>query len=502
MSLITFFSKWTHHRSRKTYVLTILLGMLALFLSACATNPATGGRDFVTMSEDGEIAQGRKFHPQIMQAYQEYENPELQALVKDIGTRLAESSERSHLIFRFTLLDSDQVNAFALPGGYIYITRGLLAYLNSEAELAGVLGHEIGHVTARHSVRQQAGSSLAGLAGLAVAIKTGSRTALDAANILGAALISGYGRKMELEADSLGARYLAKNSYTPQALIDVISVLKDQELYDKERAKLEDREPRAYHGVFASHPRNDTRLQEAVEAANDINAEAPPVSQVEKEEFIRKLDKLVFDKPAREGITRENSFYHTDLNFAFDFPDNWRVENRSNYVDLFAPGNSALMRVGTDDLNKKITPREFLIERVKVKQITQDQALTIDGMPAHTALGRGTTPYGTRTIRYTAIFHGENAYIFQAAAKDKNAHSVLDADFLNTMRSFRRLTEDDKLKAKPQRLELHRVQAGETIESLSASSPIPVYAAQQTRLLNALYPDKQPEVGQLIKVVR
>jgi len=432
--------------SRKSIIFSFTSAFLLAILTACASNPATGGRDFVTMSENGEIAQGRQLHPQVMQAYQEYDAPELQALVKDIGTRLAESSERSHLIFRFTLLDSDQVNAFALPGGYIYITRGLLAYLNSEAELAGVLGHEIGHVTARHSVRQQAGSSLAGLAGLAVAFKTGSRTAYDAASILGSALISGYGRKMELEADSLGARYLAKNDYTPQALIDVISVLKDQELYDKERAKLEDREPRVYHGVFASHPRNDTRLKEAVEAANEIDAEAPQVLQAEREEFIKKLDQLVFDKPAREGITRNNSFFHEDLDFAFDFPENWRVENRANYVDVHAPANSALMRVGMDDLNKKISPREFLLDRVKVKKMYEDEALTINGMPAHTALGRGSTPWGTRTIRYAAIFHGERAYIIQAT--------------------------------------------------------IPVYAAQQTRLLNALYPDKQPEVGQLIKLVR
>ena len=502
MFFSTQLSQWAKSCSRKIHYLALILSSLALFLSACATNPATGGRDFVTMSEDGEIAQGRKYHPQVMQQYKEYDNPELQALVKDVGTRLAETSERNHLIFRFTLLDSDQVNAFALPGGYIYITRGLLAYLNSEAELAGVLGHEIGHVTARHSVRQQSGSTLAGLAGMAVAMKTGSRSAYDLTSLLGSALISGYGRKMELEADSLGARYLAKNAYTPQALIDVISVLKDQELYDKERAKLEEREPRTYHGVFASHPRNDTRLREAIEAAKDIDAEAPQVSQSDREGFINKLDQMVFDKPAREGITRNNSFYHEELDIAFDFPNNWRVENQPNYVDLYSSGNSALMRIETTDLNKKISPKEFLLERLNVKKMSDDESLSINGMPAHTALGRGTTPYGTRTIRYTAIFHGQQAYIFKATAKDKNAHADFDADFLGTVKSFRRLSAEDKINAQPQRIQLHRVQEGETIESLSENSPIPVYAAQQTRLLNALYPDKQPEVGQLIKLVR
>lgn len=478
----------------------ILLGF-SLLLGACATNPATGGRDFVLMSENSEIAQGRELHPKVMQVYAEYENAALQSLVKDVGTKLALNSERSNLIFRFTLLDSDQVNAFALPGGYIYITRGLLGYLNSEAELAAVLGHEIGHVTARHSVRQQAGSTLAGIAGIGVAVATGSNTAYDLSRLLGAAFVSGYGRNMELEADSLGARYLAKNEYTPQAMIDVIGVLKDQELYDKDRAKIEDREPRVYHGVFATHPKNDTRLKEAVAAAQSIESVILPVTQTDREIFLQLQDQMVFDKPAREGVTRDNSFYHKELDFVFDFPEDWRVDNQANYVDVFAPGNSAIIRMGMEDLNKRITPKDFLIERVKVKRMTQDEVLDVNGMQAHTALGRGTTPWGTRDIRYTVIYQGERAFVFQAAVKDKNARLDFDADFLKTMSSFRHLNEQDKLKAEPQRIHLHRVLSGETIESLTADSPIPVYAAEQTRLLNALYPDKQPESGQLIKLV-
>jgi len=500
MNLIRRSNSQSHSRTHSSFLIWMSL-LTSVFLSACAVNPATGGRDFVLMSEDSEIAQGRELHPKVMQQYQEYEDEALQQLVSDVGTKLAENSERSNLIFRFTLLDSDEVNAFALPGGYIYITRGLLAYLNSEAELAAVLGHEIGHVTARHSVRQQSTSTLAGLAGIGVAVATGSSTAYDLSRLLGAAWVTGYGRNMELEADSLGARYLAKNDYTPQAMIDVITVLKDQELYEKDRAKLEDREPRVYHGVFSTHPKNDTRLKEAVASATEIDSTAPEVSQNEKDEFIKLQAEMVFDKPAREGVTRENSFYHRDLDFAFDFPDGWRVDNQPSYVDVFAPGNQAIIRMGTEDLNKRIPPKEFLLERVKVKRMAQDEALQVNGMQAHTALGRGTTPWGTRDIRYTVIYQGDRAYVFQAAAKDKNALPEFNQDFLDTAKSFRHLSEEDKIKAKPQRIHLHTTQAGETIESLTANSPIPVYAAEQTRLLNSLYPDKQPRTGQVIKLV-
>jgi len=473
-----------------------------MFISACATNPATGKREIVLMSEEAEIAQGREYHPKIMQQYDEYEDAELQALVKSLGKDLGEKSDRSNLIYRFTLLDSDQVNAFATPGGYIYITRGLIAYLNSEAELAAVLGHEIGHVTARHSVRQQRNSTLAGIAGVGVAVATGSRTAFDLTRLLGAAATSGYGRAMELEADELGARYLARTNFTPQAMIDVIEVLKDQEVYEKDRAKKEDRQPRAYHGVFATHPRNDKRLREVIEAAKAVNPNAPEVSRAEQEAFIRKLDGMGFDKAAKEGITRGNSFYHQELDVAFDFPQGWRVDNQPQYVDVFAPQSKALIRFRMDDLNKKISPRDFLIERMKVTKIVEEEELNVNGLQGHTAVQYGTSPWGRREIRHTVIYRDDKAYVFQSTVKDRNTRSQFDDQFLTTANSFRNLTEGDKQQAKPQRIRLVTVNAGDTVESLAANSPLPTYAAEQIRLLNGLYPDRQPEVGRLIKVVR
>jgi len=437
-----------------------------------------------------------------MAQYDEYDNPELQSLVSSIGTRLADISERNNLIFRFTLLDSDQVNAFATPGGYIYITRGLLAYLNSEAELAAVLGHEIGHVTARHSVRQQTQSTLAGIAGIGVAVATGSRAAMDLSRLLGAAVVRGYGRKMELESDALGARYLAKTDYTPNAMIDVIGVLKNQEVFEKYRAKEEEREPRVYHGVFASHPKNDTRLQEVIEAANTINPDAPNVNQAEREAFIKKLDGLVFDKPSKEGVTRENSFYHNDLDIAFDFPDNWRVDNQPTHVDLYAPKEKALIRFRMDDLNKKMSPRDFIINSLEVKRFLSEEEFNVGDMQGYSVVSTGATPWKVnRQIRHTVVYRGDKAYIFQAAAKDYDTLKDFDADFKATAESFRRLTDNDRLQAKPQRLKIITVQAGDTIESLAANSPLPVYAAEQIRLLNNLYPDLQPQTGQLLKIV-
>ena len=233
----------------------------ALLLSGCATNPVTGKSDLVLMSEQQEIDLGQQSHQQLLQAYPVYDDSELQTYVNNLGQKLALASHRSHLDYTFTVLDSPDVNAFAAPGGFIYITRGIMAYMNSEEELAGVLGHEIGHVTARHAVRRQTAQAGAGLFSVVVAMATGSADAGRAASQAAGAFTSGYGRSHELEADRLGAEYLARTGYDPQKMLDVVGILKDQEEFEKQRAREENRAPRNYHGVFASHPKNDTRLQ-------------------------------------------------------------------------------------------------------------------------------------------------------------------------------------------------------------------------------------------------
>ena len=233
--------------------LLMLLGLVNLILSGCAANPVTGKQDFVLMSEDAELSIGRQNNPKIIQQFGRYDDDALQAYVQKIGEKLAAVSHRPNLVYRFTVLDSQEVNAFALPGGYVYITRGLLAYLNSEAELAAVLGHEIGHVASRHGVRQQSAATATGLIAAIIAASTNVRGANDALNALGTALVRGYGREHELEADGLGAEYLARAGYDPRAMLDVIRVLKNQESFEKQLAKKEDREPRIYHGVFARH---------------------------------------------------------------------------------------------------------------------------------------------------------------------------------------------------------------------------------------------------------
>ena len=234
-------------------------------LIGCSTNPVTGKKDFSLINKDQELAMGKQAHNSIMKQKKPLRNAKIQAYVNNIGQQLAKQSHRKEIRYTFTVLDDPSVNAFALPGGYIYITTGIMAYLNSEGELAGVLGHEIGHVTARHGVKQQSAGMASSIL-LSVLAKQAGGSGSEFGN-LNKALLSGYGRDHELQADRLGAEYLARIGFSPKNMSDVVGVLKSQEEFAKVQARREGRQPRAYHGVFASHPDNDSRLQKIIAEA-------------------------------------------------------------------------------------------------------------------------------------------------------------------------------------------------------------------------------------------
>jgi len=252
-----------------TGLMSAVIATTVMTLSGCSTNPVTGKKDFSIISKDQELAMGAQAHKSIMKQKKRYNNPRLQAYVNNIGQQLAKQSHRNKIRYTFTVLDDPSVNAFALPGGFIYITTGLMAYLNSEGELAGVLGHEVGHVTARHGAQQQSAGIASAILVDLLAKKTGSASS-KSLNQISTALIRGYGRKHELQADKLGAEYLARVGYSTENMINVVRVLKAQEEFDKFQARKEGRQPRAYHGLFATHPDNDTRLKSVIRAANKI----------------------------------------------------------------------------------------------------------------------------------------------------------------------------------------------------------------------------------------
>jgi predicted Zn-dependent protease len=261
---------------QRTLIL-ILFSVALLSLGGCAINPASGLPNLVFMSEDKEINIGKELHQKIMESMPIYQDPQLQAYVNRIGQTLAKNGDRPALDYTFTIIDSPDINAFALPGGYIYINRGLMAYLDSEAQLAAVIAHEIGHVTARHAVKQDTARKSSGAVTVLSVLTTGSGMVGDVTHLWGTAAVMGYGRDMELEADSLGAEYLYSSGYSPNAMIEVIGVLKDHERFARRMAReTGQKRPATYHGVFSTHPRNDERLKEVVGKAGHLSKKHNP----------------------------------------------------------------------------------------------------------------------------------------------------------------------------------------------------------------------------------
>ena len=480
--------------------LVLLLVMPLLTLQGCATNPVTGEQDFVLMSEAEEIALGRRYSTEIIKEMPEYDDPELQRLVQSIGEKIAANSHRPDLIYRFTVVDSPTVNAFALPGGYIYITRGMLAYLNSEAELAAVLGHEIGHVTARHSVRQHGTATAVGLLGAILSASSGVQGMDRLSQVAGTAIVRGYGRDHELEADRLGAEYLAKTGYDPAGMLKVVGVLKNQEAFDKQVAEKEGREPRAYHGLFSTHPDNDKRFQEVVNAAQSLRS--GPEARVGRDSFLRALDGLTFGESEAEGITREHRFYHGELDFGITFPVGWRIDNGKQRVLATAPGNDGLVQLSASDLNKRISPEEFMRQRMKLDNLRNGKAFSADGLLGYTAIADGNTPWGTRRVRYIVLFRDDKAWIIAGAAKNSGTPQQYDAEILAAARSFHRLTKQERAFAQEKHLQIIKAKRSTRYSGLVKGSPINSYPEEQLRLLNNQYPDGEPRSGSLLKIVR
>lgn len=480
----------------------IVLAAAAALVPACATNPVSGRSEAVLMSEASEIRTGQQLHVQVTQAMGVYDDLELQDYVQQLGAKLAAVSHRPKLEWKFTVVDTDNVNAFATPGGYVYISRGILPYLQSEAELAAVLGHEIGHITARHAVQQQSRAALAGIASVAAAIFTGQQAVGDLTNVVGSAIISGYGREAELEADRLGAEYLAKTGYDPDAIIRVVASLKDQELFERERARLEQREPRIYHGVFATHPDNDTRLRQAVAAAGRVQGSGSTTNETN---FLKAIDGIAVGSSRRQGMVRDNRFYHADLQFTLAFPTGWKIRNEPQQILASPPGREHMMQVTAQAPPAGVTdPRQFALRGLANRRLERSQVLSINGLDAFTTIVRAdASPYGSSSpVRYVILYHANLMWIVKGASRAGDTAPDGDRLFLSAAQTFRPLRSNEFALAEPHRLQLVKAAPGTTYEGLAKQAALPEYPVQQLRLFNRQYPGGQPEAGRTIKTVR
>jgi predicted Zn-dependent protease len=486
--------------------------LAAALLAGCATstvrNPVTGEDERTVMDEPREIAEGKKAHAQVLQEYGVYPNPKLQAYVNDIGQRLAKQSERSQLVWTFTVLDSPEINAFALPGGYIYVTRGIMAYMESEADLAGVIGHEIGHVTARHGAQRATRQQTAGVGIVAatilgavlegVGVGGAGQLASQVSQSVAAGYIASYGREQELQADRLGAEYLARTQYDPRNMVDVIQVLKNQERFAADAARAEGRSAPEGANWLSSHPSNDKRLEDIQQIAKGYQGQYVDDGRAR---YLQAISGMTFGESRTQGVTRGRNFYHEPMGFALTAPPGWSVRNESDAITLVnAEGNAGLV--------VKVVPakagstHDEIIRNLLKPDSGRVLRTTLNGFSATRFAGSRNNAQGQAQPLEVTVVTGPSAqnYLMGYASKDADALQRARKQIQEAEASFRALTAADRAAAKPWAIKTVPYQRG-GFAQLARQSPLSQLPEQQLKLINGVYGGGEPALGQLVKVV-
>ena len=474
---------------RALRVAPLLALSAGLVVSGCAVNPATGRNQLMLVSEDQGIAMGRQADTAIIATIGLYDDAVWQDYIQQFGERLAATSERPDLPWTFRVVDDPAVNAFALPGGFVYVTRGLLAHLTSEAELASVVGHEIGHITARHSAAQMSKQQLIG-AGLAI----GSIASDQVAKYAGAAsqalgiLYLKYSRDDESQADELGLRYMRRANFDPREM-PAVFVMLDRMSAAEGGGRLPD--------WLATHPSPGNRIA----AITDLIAALPQDfsgTDVNRDPYIRRLEGLMFGTNPREGYFQGSRFLHPDMRFQLVFPQGWTTHNGKQAVVAVSPEQDAVVELSpAPGASADAAARAFLAQEGISAGATS--RATLGGLPTVSA------PFGAETqngaLRGMVLFVEHRGAVFQLLGyAPEGAWASRQAAVQGTLRSFEPLTDPAALNVQPQRLTILKLDRRTTMEALVGQRSSPASEATLA-IMNQVELQTPLESGRLVKWV-
>jgi len=329
-----------------------------------------------------------------------------------------------------------------------------------------------------------------------VAIGTGSQELAQASQMFGGALISGYGREQELQSDRLGAEYIAQNNYSPDDMVGVIGILKDQELFAQEKARAEGRQVQGYHGLFSTHPKNDRRLQEAVAAADKYRDTTKPVP--DDGEFLRLTNGMAYGESEKQGITRGNKFYHKALDLFVEFPEGWSIQNTPSVLAAIAPDRSKLIQMKMDSVAPPVDGVRYLGTKFPQFRDATDVQTHEDMAVAGVATISDKQTGQQQNLRVAMVTRGNQAYVISGVGKSQPPNQ----EFFEVAKSVRRLKPSERKLAQGRSIKLIKAKRGDTIASLARKSNLDKYAQAQIRLINGLYPDGEPTAGQMIKIIQ
>lgn len=460
-------------------------------LAACSTNPATGRQQFAgLMSPQQELQIGGQEHQKVIKEYGLYNDEKLQNYLDEVGRKVSQYTERQDVSYKFYLLDSPQVNAFALPGGYVYITRGIMALAGSEAEFASVVGHEVGHITGRHSAERYSRSVVTGLGAQIISIAVGEPGVSDALGLGANLYLSSHSRRQESEADSLGIRYLSRSGYAPQAAESFFERMQLNEALEMKKAKRKGGIP----NYFSTHPQVKDRVAKTGAEAVKYGKEG----LVNSDKYLRMIDGMTYGDSADQGFVKGRDFYHPKLGFAFQAPENYRIINSPTQVVM--QGEHAIMAFdivsNPDQYNARRYLEDVWLAKYQLSDLTQ---VTVNGMRGATAsvhVEKQGTPI---TLRFFSIEWKDGKiarFLVEMPRHYAGATALRDAVY-----SFRRLSQNERNTLKPYRIKIVISKRGETVASMANRMEIEQFKEEEFRVLNGLKPNDRIEENRSYKIV-
>lgn len=469
---------------------------VAVLLSACSTNPATGESQFTAlMSPAQENQVGAQEHQKVMKIYGVPENSQtLQNYVAQVGQAVSRQTERPDVNYTFTLLDSPMVNAFALPGGYVYVTRGLMALANSEAELAGVMAHEIGHITGRHSAERYSHGVLTTLGAIAISAALDSSAASQALGVGSELYMTSYSRKQESQADDLGIRYLHNSGYDTFAMAGFLNAL-DQE---SNLSAAEKGQSNSSVNYFATHPKTADRVQQALMTAGSY----PANQKIQRRnEYLQRLSGMTYGDSERQGFVRGQTFWHPQMDFTFTAPDGFAISNQPTQVVASSKSTGALMILDAVGNPRNLDALAYMKDWVQGKPAEQMETLEINGKPAATASLPGAVQGQPVTIRLVVVNWAPGKVFRLQMAIPQQAGAALVNDLKRSTYSLRTMTAVEKQSVRPYRLQIVTAGAGDSVASLAARMAQERNREQHFRVLNGLESAAGVVPGQMYKIV-
>lgn len=479
----------------KNNLLLVCISASILLTNACAVNPVTGKKQIVLMTESQEIAMGADADPQIVAQYGLYENKILQDFITQKGKEMAAVSHRPELKYEFKIVDSEVLNAFAVPGGYVYFTRGIMAHFNNEAEFAGVLGHEIGHITARHSVSQQSKAILGqvGLIGSIILVPQMAEFAEPLSQGLGLLFLK-FGRDAERQSDELGVEYSSRIGYDAKEMAGFFNTLERQRS-GTESAELPD--------FMSTHPnpgeRNIAVSKLSEEWKKKLNLTNPKTN---RDNYLKKIEGLIYGEDPKQGYLENSIFYHPELKFQFQTPQGWNYQNTPQKVQLAPKDGKALLMMTLATGNSLQEAANNVIQKNNL-QVIESNPIKVNGlnaisMTADVKADQQQTS-SVRTLSYL-IEHNKNIYLILGASSvnDFNNYSQY---FLQSMKNFKELKDTSKLNKQPERIRIKPVKQSGTLKQALSSYNMAEKRMEEISLLNGMLLTDRVQAGSLIKIL-